>query len=220
MKNQFTLEINKPCSENFNNFKPTSSGGFCDSCNTNVIDFTGMSSEEITNYFKKNSAKNTCGQFNYHQLKTYTKTPFIKRKLSIVNILSLAVISFFSFNTTAQAQENTNNSEKKWIKIKKQEANISVNGTVSDESGPLPGVSILLEGSKIGVETDFDGKFEFPKKLKKGDILIFSFVGMDSQKVVVNNKDSASKVTMKVDMKMNSCVLLGKVAVKKLYKSK
>jgi hypothetical protein len=34
----------------------------------------------------------------------------------------------------------------------------SITGTVSDESGVLPGVSIVNQGSKLGVESDFNGK--------------------------------------------------------------
>ena len=72
----------------------------------------------------------------------------------------------------------------------------------------------------IGTETDFDGYFEFSKKLKKGDVLVFSFVGMKSRKVVITNKNSATNIELKVDMNMSSCVIVGKVAAKKVYTSK
>ncbi|WP_428742976.1 SusC/RagA family TonB-linked outer membrane protein [Tenacibaculum sp.] len=52
----------------------------------------------------------------------------------------------------------------------------TISGTVSDESGPLPGVNVLKKGTTSGVETDFDGKFSI--QAKDGDILVFSFVGM------------------------------------------
>ncbi len=51
-----------------------------------------------------------------------------------------------------------------------------VSGIVSDESGVLPGVTIMVKGTNNGTETDFDGNFTI--KAKKGDTLIFSFVGM------------------------------------------
>ncbi|TDQ30046.1 SusC/RagA family TonB-linked outer membrane protein [Tenacibaculum caenipelagi] len=52
----------------------------------------------------------------------------------------------------------------------------TISGTVSDETGPLPGVNVLKKGTTIGVETDFDGKFSI--KAATGDVLVFSFVGM------------------------------------------
>ncbi|XRE44025.1 Outer membrane TonB-dependent transporter, utilization system for glycans and polysaccharides (PUL), SusC family [Tenacibaculum discolor] len=52
----------------------------------------------------------------------------------------------------------------------------TISGTVSDETGPLPGVTVLKKGTTQGTETDFDGNYSI--KAKTGDILVFSFVGM------------------------------------------
>ncbi|WP_339663109.1 SusC/RagA family TonB-linked outer membrane protein [uncultured Polaribacter sp.] len=51
----------------------------------------------------------------------------------------------------------------------------TVSGTVSDTSGTLPGVSIVIKGTTTGTETDFDGKYTI--KAKVGDILRFSYIG-------------------------------------------
>lgn len=65
----------------------------------------------------------------------------------------------------------------------------TISGTVSDETGPLPGVSVLKKGTKQGTETDFDGKYAI--KAKTGDVLVFSFVGM---KTVEKTVGASSKV--------------------------
>jgi len=52
----------------------------------------------------------------------------------------------------------------------------TVSGTVSDENGPLPGVNVLIKGTKTGAETDFDGKYAI--QAKQGDVLVFSYIGM------------------------------------------
>jgi hypothetical protein len=52
----------------------------------------------------------------------------------------------------------------------------TVTGTVSDNSGPLPGANVVVQGSKTGTQTDLDGKFSI--KAKTGDVLVFSFLGM------------------------------------------
>jgi TonB-linked SusC/RagA family outer membrane protein len=65
--------------------------------------------------------------------------------------------------------------------------NITVKGTVSDEQGsPLPGVTITVVGSPRGVITDIDGIYSID--VKPTDKLTFSFVGLESQTIDVNNR--------------------------------
>ncbi|QTE24549.1 carboxypeptidase-like regulatory domain-containing protein [Polaribacter cellanae] len=91
---------------------------------------------------------------------------------------------------------------------------------VSDASGALPGVSIVLEGTTKGTETNFDGKFKFPQPLKKGDVLIFSYIGYKTQKVVIDSKNASSKIVLDIHFKNEDIFLMGAVDVKKIYKSK
>lgn len=221
MKNQFVLEINLPCLENFDRFTPTKTGGFCDSCQKNVVDFTKMNSHEIIHYFKINKGKNTCGRFNRQQLRNYIEP---KQQTSISNFwkrIGLASISLLS-TTLLNAQEvkTAETTALQKNSINQQQKLFKISGTVIDEAGPLPGVHIILKGTNIGAETDFDGNFEFPKKLNKGDVLIISFVGYESQKVIIDSNSSSYNINLKVNMKSDSCVLLGKVAVKKIFSSK
>lgn len=56
----------------------------------------------------------------------------------------------------------------------------TVTGTVLDNTGmPLPGASVLLKGTQIGTQTDFDGKFSI--KASPEQNLVFSFIGMKTQ---------------------------------------
>ncbi|WP_179338229.1 carboxypeptidase-like regulatory domain-containing protein [Winogradskyella ludwigii] len=223
MKNQFNLDIKTPCSENFDQFSPTVQGGFCGSCKKEVIDFTKMNANEIGHFFKNKTTENTCGRFNDNQLKTHNQEVKNNKLLSYVSGIGLACLAFFT-SITAQAQDakksvesKENTSEIKALKFKK---NITIKGYVSESDSPLPGANVVLQGTEIGVATDFDGNFEFPEKLKVGDVLIISYVGFESQKVVIENKTSASNIDLKIDMKYTSCVIMGKVAVKQIYKSK
>ena len=62
-----------------------------------------------------------------------------------------------------------------------------VTGKVTDVSNdPLPGVSVLIKGTTQGVSTDFDGKYTL--KVKNGDILEFSSLGMKTKQVKVNGQ--------------------------------
>ena len=71
-------------------------------------------------------------------------------------------------------------------------AQSSVDGVVVDSKTkqPIPGVNVNVQGTQSGTSTDFDGKFKL-SKLKKGDKLVFSFIGyknetflFDSQKTI------------------------------------
>lgn len=69
----------------------------------------------------------------------------------------------------------------------------AVSGTVSDNAGmPLPGVSVLVKGTKTGTQTDFDGKFSI--KASSSQVLVFSYIGMKTQEV------AASSSTVNVKM--------------------
>lgn len=54
---------------------------------------------------------------------------------------------------------------------------------------PIPGVNINVQGSTVGTSTDLDGKFQLPN-VKKGDVVVFSFVGYKSQTVEFKSQQS------------------------------
>ena len=223
MDNHFNLRIQTPCSENFDRFLPTNKGGFCGSCHQEVIDFTGMETDQIIDYLKNNSNQNLCGRLYQSQLRTYEATAVKKKKLNFLAGFGLAFLALFSGNI-AQAQETdheTTSTEKSRSQLRDSipEKNISVRGTVTESDMPLPGVNVMLEGTPKGTTTDMDGHFVFPEKLKKGDVLIFSFIGLETKKVVITDENSASLVDLKVDMTTTTCILMGKVAVKQVYRS-
>ncbi|KAF2339471.1 TonB-dependent receptor [Flavobacterium tistrianum] len=63
----------------------------------------------------------------------------------------------------------------------------TISGIVTDENGaPLPGASIIEEGTKNSVVTDFDGKFKFTVESSSSVILV-SFVGYKTKRVPVGN---------------------------------
>lgn len=68
----------------------------------------------------------------------------------------------------------------------------TVSGTISDESGPLPGVTVMKKGTTQGTETNFDGEYSINTKV--GDILVFSFVGLKTEEVVVGESNNITLV--------------------------
>jgi TonB-linked SusC/RagA family outer membrane protein len=78
----------------------------------------------------------------------------------------------------------------------------TISGTVTDESGPLPGVNVIIKGTNNGTQTDFDGKYSI--KAKSGDVIVFSFVGMATVEktvgsaVVINTTMTANNLLEEV----------------------
>ena len=57
-------------------------------------------------------------------------------------------------------------------------------GIVSDETCPLPGVNVLIKGTNIGTETDFDGYYTI--NVLPEDILVFTYLGMETASLNVD----------------------------------
>ena len=77
---------------------------------------------------------------------------------------------------------------------------VTVQGKVVDDKGvTLPGVTVLLKGTAVGVVTDIDGKFKIELPKRDTMILIFSFVGMKSHELDVNKiKDLGKEISIKM----------------------
>ncbi|WP_238389851.1 SusC/RagA family TonB-linked outer membrane protein [Arenibacter aquaticus] len=73
----------------------------------------------------------------------------------------------------------------------------TVSGVVSDETGPLPGASIVVKGTTNGTQTDFDGNYTL-SNVANNAVLVFSYIGYKTQEVAVNNQ-STINVTLEED---------------------
>ena len=73
------------------------------------------------------------------------------------------------------------------ISEKKQDASkILIKGSVVDESKiPIPGVNIIIKGTNIGTQTDFDGNYTL--ETVKNKVLVFSYVGFKTEEVTLSN---------------------------------
>ena len=93
----------------------------------------------------------------------------------------------------------------------------SISGTVSDENGvPLPGATVLVEGTQNGVSTDFDGNYSIDAS--SGDTLVFSFVGYTTQSVVVGSSATVN-VSLQPDNAFSDEVVVTALGVKRNVKA-
>ena len=107
----------------------------------------------------------------------------MKKKFNGILMLLLALVVQISF-----AQEKT------------------ISGTVSDETGPLPGVNVIVKGTSNGTQTDFDGNYML--KSNVGDVLVFSFVGMTTIEKTVGASNTIN-ATMQGSNVLEEVVIMG-----------
>lgn len=74
----------------------------------------------------------------------------------------------------------------------------TVTGTITDQSDGLPviGATVLVKGTSVGTATDLNGKYTI--SADPGSILVFRFVGMKSQEILVGDR-SVVDVTLELD---------------------
>lgn len=208
MKSGFTLSVPNPCSEDWNSFTPTETGGFCSRCQKNVIDFTKSTDDEIIAFISKKS-EHTCGRFKSSQLKTYAILPtenvrpgFMLLKAGIASLLLFLVSKPTSAQVSMprpsiEAHQNIETTKP----ITHSEKNVVRGKVTSEQDGSvLPGVSVVQRGTSIEAQTDGDGMFELNVDLSEGDTLVFSFIGLESKEFKISRNTPSLSVTMKPDL--------------------
>lgn len=110
------------------------------------------------------------------------------------NALALILTCLFSqFSLEASAEENLVSTLIKETVISPDQAKTTVKGVVKDETGePIPGASVMLKGTTTGTITDIDGRFSLAYSPSKKPELLVSFVGMGTQTVPINGKNTVN----------------------------
>src|SRR5690554_4499327 len=91
----------------------------------------------------------------------------------------------------------------------------AVSGTVTDSNGqPLPGVTVVVKGTTQGTVTDADGNYRI-SNIPQDATLVFSFVGMRSQEVVVGNQNMVHAQMQEESIGLEEVVAVGYGTVKK-----
>ena len=89
----------------------------------------------------------------------------------------------------------------------------TVTGTVTDPGGiPLPGVNVMIKGTNTGTLTDFEGHFSI--SASAGDVIIFSYVGMENISRTVGEENSIN-LSMKEDSEALEEVVVTALGIKR-----
>ncbi|MCH7398089.1 TonB-dependent receptor [Belliella sp. DSM 107340] len=127
----------------------------------------------------------------------------------LVEVAKQTSLSFRQVNNSIDVRKDRKNSSSV---IPIQEL-ISVTGNVVDATGePLPGVTVVIEGTSKGTVTDIDGNYSI--EVEVGQALVFSFVGFEKQRFVVGNSNVIN-VEMNEDQKsLDEVVVIGYGTIK------
>jgi hypothetical protein len=209
------LTIPEPCTENWEGMHSTTKGKFCGMCQKDVIDFSVWTDEQIIQYFEHQQNK-TCGRLTQRQIERINLL-LQKQASQDTNLRKIFawILSASTFANTTILQEtkaqNTVYQEvaskliaKTTFAITQNEFQNSwiVTGTVtSTEDGtPLPGVTVLIKNTNIGTQTDIDGAYKLSMEQfanQPETVLVFSFVGMETQEQKITPKYTTCNVVLK-----------------------
>lgn len=94
------------------------------------------------------------------------------------------------------------------------QSGITVSGTVKDNMGELPGVSVTVKGATGGVFTDLDGNYTISVPGEKS-VLVFSFIGYETKSVQIGSTRKLDVVMVSDEKLLDEVVVIGYGTVKK-----
>ncbi len=167
MSRPITISIPKPCHENWQEMTATERGGFCKSCQKEVIDFTKKTEDETHRILSAGGA--TCGRFRTDQLeRPIHQTTYIRSwwhwKAIAASVLSLVGYKEGVANSKFFPGETKIDTFQRRTEI--QDKMITISGKVVDEDfTAIINAPLILEDSLSNnvaiLTTDTNGHFEY-----------------------------------------------------------
>ncbi|WP_415580110.1 carboxypeptidase-like regulatory domain-containing protein [Flavobacterium longum] len=180
-------------------------GRFCEQCQKNLTDFTTWSDRQILE--RMTASGKICGRFSGTQLNRELVAK--QEKHRVWTLAATTVFAILGHETTvAQAQPKIEKTDAMLSNEAARQDTIArqrrVSGIVSENGLPVPGVNVVIKDKNIGTQTDLDGRYAI--EAQTGDVLVFSFIGLNDIVVTVKQADSYD-----VEMESNGIALLGEV---------
>jgi hypothetical protein len=227
MKNQMHLSIPTPCQEKWDTFRSTQQGGYCSSCEKEVIDFTKWTAEQIKDYFRHGN-NTACGRFRTDQLKSYTLGNAANGTRWRAPLSALGISLLLSFNAARAEAKPSAEAEITLADSLQQNTPILpgdtlgrkiISGVIKDGADglPMPGVNVILKGTNFSTISDAGGRFSFEMvNVKAGDMLTFSFLGYETFERSVFDKGEWV-IVLKIDETLFSQpVIMGGICARRL----
>lgn len=208
MRKVINIQIPEPCHEDWNIMTPQDKGRHCAVCSKTVVDFTKSTDEQIISTIEQSNK--LCGRFKNNQLNrdvVFSR----KERNNYLNLVASSVLAFLSISThnaLAQGQPKVLQLDSTEYNLVKGKVATSVlkekviSGTIisKEDKLPLPGANVIIKGSTIGTQSDFDGNFTL--KTSVDDTLVISYLGFETIEIKVSRLK-----TYKVSLEMDESIL-------------
>ena len=101
-------------------------------------------------------------------------------------------------------------------KLNVPQKSLTITGSVTDQSkAPLPGVTIRLKGVNMGVISGKDGRYSLTIPEQEGIVLIFSFVGMETQEIQFTGSEVMDVVMKESVQAVEEVIVTGYQSIRK-----
>ncbi len=174
--------------------------------NASITDFFSKI-EEVSDYyffFKNDALKNS------KKVSLNVKNQTIDKILDIVlggtDLKYRIVDHYIVISNSMDGGENS---------LLQQDLKTTVKGSVKSQDGEgIPGVTVAIKGSSMGTITDSNGNYSL-NVTSSNATLVFSFVGLKTQEIPVNNKGVVNVVMEEESIGLEEVVAIGYGTVKK-----
>ncbi|WP_343673159.1 carboxypeptidase-like regulatory domain-containing protein [Chitinophaga sp.] len=191
---KLTISIPEPCTVPLQNMTPMPGGRYCSSCQKQVIDFTGMTDQQMMAYFEKHQG--CCGSLLPSQLDREIVENPGKRWMPAAILAGVLAL----------------------VMPESGKGQIKLTGIVHDSSScdPLMAVTVLIvdqqgQPTRIGTATQEDGTFSLsiPDEYQKGVKLSLRYVGYEPKEIIIPEQQLKAKQPVYCELKMSAAVLGG-----------
>ena len=161
-------------------------------------------------YYMANSLNQSSLKKRITMMMKKKSNPWARMKYAFVLPLAAVTVAAFARPEVSNRLDEISSVNTGLLVQTLQDKTVKVTGQVleADTKQPIPGVTVIVRGTVNGMMTDVDGKFSF-LKLAKGDVLQFSYVGLQTQTVVVKDEKPLTVLMKENIQPMEELVVVG-----------
>ncbi|UYZ58306.1 carboxypeptidase-like regulatory domain-containing protein [Hymenobacter latericus] len=212
------VEVPRPCAEAWEAMTPTAHGRHCAACQHTVTDFTHKTDAEVLALLRQAAGRRVCGRFRADQLQRPLQVPRAAARWHTWLLAAGALLGLRALGApaaqaqTAPAQHPRPSQLPAPVPVPQVIAlgmvspsavgSTPVTGQVLDAATrePIPGATVLVKGTLVGVSTDAEGRFRL--NVPTGaQVLQISSVGYVRREVTATDALGAAPIELEMSTK-------------------